>query len=256
MIGNNRQLKIIEILTSRGNITVEELAEILNVSKMTIRRDLERLKESNLLQRTHGGAFINKTLIRELSYQEKLLENREIKECIANVVLKFIKPDSTIFIDAGTTTYEVAQKLPKKGLTIITNDLRIASSVMLTENNVIFLGGRVRRDTGSTTDSHALTMLNEFNIDIAIMAASSIDGDYNLCTPELERQLLKRKATLLADKRILVTDASKFFSKSLYKICNLSDYDVVVTDFPKQKIDMTKLETVDFITVSCKIKEE
>lgn len=254
MIGNNRQLKILEILGNRGNITVDELASILKVSKMTIRRDLEKLQESNLLQRTHGGAFINKTLIRELTYHEKRLENQSVKECIAAEVLKYIKPKSTIYIDAGTTTYEVATRLPQKDLTVITNDIRIASQVMLTENTCIFLGGVVLRETGSSTDFHAVNMLENFNIDLAVMATSSIDSDYYLCTPEQGRQLIKKKAIEHSDKRILVTDSTKFFSKSLYRICNLSDFDVVITDFPKEKLDVHKLETVDFVGVSCGIK--
>ncbi|MDD3067610.1 MAG: DeoR/GlpR family DNA-binding transcription regulator [Acholeplasmataceae bacterium] len=253
MIGNNRQLKILEILGNRGNITVDELASMLKVSKMTIRRDLEKLQESNLLQRTHGGAFINKTLIRELTYHEKRLENQSVKECIAGEVLRFVKPKMTIYVDAGTTTYEVATRLPQKELTIITNDIRIASQMMLTENTCIFLGGVVMKETGSSTDFHAIDMLDNFNIDLAIMATSSIDSDLNLCTPEQGRQLIKRKAMENSDKRILVTDSTKFFSKSLYRICNLSDFDVVITDFPKDKLDVHKLETVEFVGVSCGI---
>ena len=63
MISNTRQREIIELISQKGNVTVEELAKTFNVSKMTIRRDLEKLQESNLLQRTHGGALVNKVLL-------------------------------------------------------------------------------------------------------------------------------------------------------------------------------------------------
>lgn len=71
MISNNRQLEILELLSQKGNVSVEELAEKFKVSKMTIRRDLEKLEENNLLQRTHGGALMNRVLLQEMAYNEK-----------------------------------------------------------------------------------------------------------------------------------------------------------------------------------------
>lgn len=250
MIANNRQMEILEILSEKGNVSVEELASIFNVSRMTIRRDLEKLQESNLLQRTHGGALINRVLLHEMAYHEKREEHAQAKQLIASEVIKCIKKATTIYLDAGTTTYEVAMKLPREGLTIITNDIRIAAHVMLSNNTVIFLGGTILKDTGSTNDQHAQTMLANFNIDLSVIATSSIDNKLYLCTPDHDRQMLKQIAMRQSERSILVTDSSKFFSKSLYRIANVIDFEAIITNLPKDLLQGLDLGNTEYIYVN------
>lgn len=250
MIGNNRQLEILDLLSEKGNVSVEELASIFNVSRMTIRRDLEKLQESNLLQRTHGGALINKVLLHEMAYHEKREEHALAKQHIATEAVKYVKNASIIYLDAGTTTYEVALKLPREGLTVITNDIRIAAHLMLSNNTVIFLGGMILKDTGSTTDQHSQMMLSEFNIDLAILATSSIDNKLFLCTPDHDRQIMKQIALKQSEKSILVTDSSKFFSKSLYKIAPVTDFEAIITNLPIDKLLGADLGSTEYIYVN------
>ncbi len=249
MIGNNRQLEILDILSKKGNVTVEELATILDVSRMTIRRDLEKLQENNLLQRTHGGALINKVLLHEMAYNEKREEHAVAKQHIADEAVKHIPEKSIVYLDAGTTTYEISLRLPREGMTIITNDIRIAAHVMTTNNKVILLGGVVLKDTGSVTDQYAQQMLEQFNVDVAVMATSSIDNKLFLCTPDHDRQIMKQIAMQQADKTILATDASKFFSKSLHKIASMTDFDLVITDLPLVKLEGLDLGQTEYIYV-------
>lgn len=256
MINNNRQRKIVELISQKGNVTVDELAATFNVSKMTIRRDLEKLQDENLVKRTHGGALVNKVLLHEMAYHEKREENLPIKRCIAKEAIKLIEPSKTIYLDAGTTTYEIAVNLGDMDLTVITNDIRIAAHLMLTNNKVIFLGGTVLKETGSTTDHHAINHLKEFNIDIAVIATSSIDDEMYLCTPELDRKIIKETAIHNADKTILVTDNSKFYRKSLHKIAPLSIFDVIITDLEKEKLASAHLETTEVISLLCPVEED
>lgn len=250
MIKNERQINIIEIIKQRGNVSVDDLADMLNVSKMTIRRDLEILQENNLLKRTHGGAIANRVLLHEVAYHSKREKNLDIKQRLAKEAINYIQPNSTIYIDAGTTTYEVATLLSNfSDLTIITNDMRIASHLLSSNNTIIFLGGVILRDTGSTTDYYAFKMLEDFNIDLAIMAVSSIDSSLMMCTPEQNRQQLKKKVLNMADKSILVTDSSKFFQKSLYKIGPIQLLDAVITDLELSEFDGINLEDTTIDTV-------
>lgn len=251
MISNNRQLQILEMLTDKGNVTVEELAKEFNVSKMTIRRDLEKLQENNLLQRTHGGALMNRVLLQEMAYNEKREENSEIKQCITKRALSYLGNNKIIFLDAGTTTYELAQKLPSEGLTVITCDIRIAAHLMLSNNHVIFLGGMIGKDTGSVTDIYAQEMLKKFNIDLAFLGTSSVDNEMNLCTPDINRMKMKQIALKVADKSVLLVDSSKFYSKSLYKIMNINDLDAVITDFNIANVADYDLKSTEFISVKC-----
>lgn len=250
MISNERQMKIIDIIKQKGNVAVEDLAKMLNVSKMTIRRDLEKLQENNLLKRTHGGAIANRVLLHEVAYHNKREKNLEIKQRLAKEAIKYIQPNSTVFIDAGTTTYEVAMLMSNySDLTIITNDIQIASHLLSSNNTVIFLGGVVLRDTGSTTDYYAFNMLNDFNIDLAIMAVSSIDNSFTMCTPEENRQQLKKKVLNIAEKAILVTDSSKFFQKALYKIGPIQLLDIIITDLELEEFHGINLEDTMVVTV-------
>lgn len=256
MISNNRQLEILELLTQKGNVTVEELAEKFNVSKMTIRRDLERLQENNLLQRTHGGALMNRVLLQEMAYNEKREEHADIKQCITRKALSYLENNKIIYLDAGTTTFELAQKLPTQDLTVITNDIRIAAHLMLTSNNVVFLGGMIEKETGSVTDGNAQDALQGFNIDIAFLGTSSVDNEMNLCTPDINRMKLKKVAFDVSTKTVLLVDSSKFYSKSLYKILNINDLDVVISDFDSRDLGDFDLKSTEFITIKCKKKED
>ena len=250
MIGNNRQLEILEILSEKGNVSVEELAKMFQVSRMTIRRDLEKLQESNLLQRTHGGALLNRVLLHEMAYHEKREEHAQAKHLIAQEALKCMKNASIIYLDAGTTTYELALKMPREGLTIITNDIRIAAHLMVTNNTVIFLGGTILKDTGSTNDQHAQNMLESFNIDLAVIATSSIDNKFYLCTPDHDRQIIKQLAMRQSERCILVTDASKFFSKSLYRIASITDFEAIITNLPKDQLQGFEMGVTEYIYVN------
>lgn len=256
MISNNRQLEILSLLSEKGNVSVEELATKFNVSKMTIRRDLEKLQENNLLQRTHGGALMNRVLLQEMAYNDKREENAEIKQCITRKAVTFLENNKIIYLDAGTTTYELAQKLPNQDLTVITNDIRIAAHLMLSNNQVIFLGGTIGKETGSVTDVYAQEMLKEFNIDIAFLGTSSVDNEMNLCTPDINRMKMKKIAYESANKSILLVDSSKFYSKSLYKILNINDFDVVITDFDIHELTNFDLKSTEFISVKCARKED
>lgn len=256
MISNNRQLEILELLTQKGNVTVEELAEKFAVSKMTIRRDLEKLQENNLLQRTHGGALMNRVLLQEMAYNEKREEHADIKQCITRKALSYLENNKIIYLDAGTTTFELAQKLPTQDLTVITNDIRIAAHLMLTSNNVVFLGGMIEKETGSVTDANAQDALRGFNIDIAFLGTSSVDNEMNLCTPDINRMKLKKVAFDVSTKTVLLVDSSKFYSKSLYKILNINDLDVVISDFDSRDLGDFDLKSTEFITIKCKKKED
>lgn len=256
MITNQRQMKVLEILSEKGNVNVDELAEQFNVSKMTIRRDLDKLQEENLLKRIHGGAIVHKVLLNEMAYAEKAEEHAFEKKCIAIRAADLVKKNMTIFLDAGTTTLEIAKRLPKSNIIIVTNDLRIASLLMTTDNEVIFLGGTILKETGSVTDHYAQYMLKSFNVDLSFLGTSSVDHDFNLCTPEKDRQALKQVAFEISKTNVLVVDSSKFYSRSLYKIFNIKDFDVVISDFSPRHLEGIDFDESVYIHASCEKSED
>jgi DeoR/GlpR family transcriptional regulator of sugar metabolism len=227
MLAPERQQKIINLISETGSVQVDELARVMDVSLMTIRRDLEKLRQDGRIDRCHGGAVIK----REVPYIEK--RNREIgeKQKIAEKCIEFIKKGNAVYLDAGTTTYEIA-KLVKDipTLTVITNDLEIAELLMHTNQNLIICGGSVQKSTGSLVGALANQMMENMRMDIAFLGAMSIDDEYNVLTPTMDKAVLKRTICKNAREKYLVVDSSKFGRQALIKINHLSDYTGVVTN--------------------------
>lgn len=232
MFENSRQKKIFDIVSAKGSASVDDLSSKLGVSKMTIRRDLEKLQEMDLLQRTHGGAMLPQVLFKEMTYIEKQQKNVDIKKELAKEALQYVSDNSVIYLDAGTTTLELAKLLiDYKTVVVITNDLRIASHLANAGNKVYIPGGLVSNDTGSIHSPEAIDFLSKMNIDISFLAASSVDPELNVCTPDDSKVLLKRYMIQHSPMNVLIVDSSKFSQKAVHRIFNIEEVDHVVTDY-------------------------
>src|SRR6056297_993614 len=121
MFVEERRHKIIELLSKKEKITVNELKKQFSVSDVTIRKDLNDLEKQNLLTRTHGGAIINDSVIDVPTIYKRKVINKRIKEEIGEKAANFVEDGQTIMLDSGTTTFEVAKNLNKDDLLIISN---------------------------------------------------------------------------------------------------------------------------------------
>ncbi|MBP1755038.1 MAG: transcriptional regulator, DeoR family [Firmicutes bacterium] len=227
MLPAERQLKIIDLISKNGSVQVDELAKMLDVSLMTIRRDLEKMKQEGKIDRCHGGAIVK----REVPYTEKRVLETEGKNRIAEQCLKLIKKGQIIYLDAGTTTYEIAKEIKEvPNLTVITNDLEIARLFMESNANLILCGGVVQKSTGSMIGAIANMMMDNFRVDIAFMGAQSIDDQYNVLTPTMDKAVMKQTICKNAKEKYLVVDSTKFGRQALIKINHFSDYTAVITN--------------------------
>ena len=107
MLAAERQAMIVELIRENGSVQVDELARELNVSSMTIRRDLVKLENSNMIERCHGGAVAKQ----EVAYEKKQTSNKKSKAAIAGKCAEFVHPGDSVFLDAGTTTCEIAKRI-------------------------------------------------------------------------------------------------------------------------------------------------
>jgi len=222
---------ILKMVNASGAISISELADILNVSAMTVRRDLAKLDDMGLLERTHGGAVPLHVIHGEEAYDAKVTLNHEAKKRIATTAAKLIKEGSTVYLDAGTTTYEIAQLIKgMNSMTVVTNDLRIACYLLDSDVKLIISGGDVDALTGSTQGFLSEEVLKQLRVDVSFLGASSIDDDFNLLTPSKEKASFKRATLNLAKEAYLVVDESKFHSQALYKIMNASYFTAVITN--------------------------
>lgn len=227
MLAAERHMKIIEMISESGSVQVEELAKVLDVSLMTIRRDLEKLKQEGRIDRCHGGAIIK----REVPYLEKRTLEIEEKHKIAEKCVEFIKKGNAVYLDAGTTTYEIAKLIKDNAnLTVITNDLEIAQLLLNTNVNLITVGGVVQKSTGSMIGALANQMMENLRVDLAFLGAMSIDEQYNVLTPTMDKAVMKRIICKNSKEKYLVVDGSKFGRQALVKINHLADYTGIVTN--------------------------
>lgn len=227
MLMAERQLKILGMIQDNGSVQVEELARELDVSPMTIRRDLEKLQKDGLIERCHGGA-VNKT---EVNYAVKSISNHEQKVKIARKAAEFVWEGTTVFLDAGTTTYEIAALIMElQRMTVVTNDLEIARLLKSSRVELFLCGGYVLKATGSTVGYHATQMMEKFRFDTGFFGAAAIDESFHVLTPTIDKAFLKRQLASQCRQAFLVVDDSKFNRQGINLINRLEDYTGVITD--------------------------
>jgi len=228
MLMAERQLKILNMIQHNGSVQVDELAEVLQVSTMTIRRDLEKLQQEGVIERCHGGA-VSKT---EVSYADKRVKKHDEKERIAAKAMEFIREGDVVYLDAGTTTYEIARRIMHiENMTVVTNDLEIALLMKNSKAELILCGGNVQKSTGSTYGYYATQMMGDFRFDIGFFGAAAIDEEFQVLTPTTDKAFLKRLLVRQSQRSFLTVDGSKFNQQGMNRINSLADYTAVITDY-------------------------
>jgi DeoR/GlpR family transcriptional regulator of sugar metabolism len=232
MLAEERLTKIVMILKERGFAQVEYLAQILQVSDMTIRRDLGKCQQRGLVRRCHGGAMLISVNRQEISYEDKCREHQSIKKSIAEAAAALVKEGMAVFLDAGTTTFEIAQRIKRiPHLTIVTNDVYIVHALLAFEPELIFIGGSIQKRTGSAVGGFAEQMVKSMHFDVSFFGAHSINEHFDVMTPTLEKLFLKNQLFDNSGKNYIAADHSKFNKTALYRIDSLGDYTGVITDY-------------------------
>lgn len=249
MMMAERQIKILNMIQEDGSVQVEELAKELDVSPMTIRRDLEKLQKEGLIERCHGGA-VSKT---EVAYADKSVKNHGQKVLIAVKCVEFIREGTTVYLDAGTTTYEIAKRImDMENMTVITNDLEIALLMKNSKAELILCGGYVQKSTGSTLGYYTTQMIEDFRFDTGFFGAAAISGEYYVLTPTTDKAFLKRQLVKQCRQSFLAVDDSKFYRQGMNRINCLADYTGIITDheFKEQENAALQKKGVRIISVN------
>ena len=233
MLERERLIRITKILERDKAINVEDAAKLFDVSTMTIRRDLDKISKSNdHVSRCHGGAIVLKSVQAEDGFEGKLSINVSEKRLIALKAFQLVKENDVIYIDAGTTTYELAKIINQSNLniTVILNDITIARELSRDGITVIVTGGNLQKATWCLLGNIAESVLKRFKPDIAFMGCSAIDEDFNVLTPTIEKTTMKNLVVNSSIKSYLLADKDKFYKHSPYIIYTLADFTGVITD--------------------------
>jgi DeoR/GlpR family transcriptional regulator of sugar metabolism len=232
MFSIKRHQQILQLLEDQGEVTVNELVALFEISEMTVRRDLILLEHKGLLRRVHGGAILDESRSYEPPFLMRSASHHEEKQRIGKAAAALIKNGDSIAIDVGTTTLEIARNLKgKNNLTVITPCLQIATQISDQPGiRLILTGGILRPGELSMVGHLSERVFQEFFVDKLFIAAAGIDLQVGLSEYNLEDTLVKQAMIRTAKTKILVADASKFNKVALAAICPLKMIDCVVTD--------------------------
>ncbi len=230
-----RHNQILQALKERGFVTVAGLSDVLDVSDVTVRRDLSYLEEKNLLRRTHGGATTRNHIVRDRPVSEKASQHAEEKRKIGAAAAALVEDYDRIILASGTTVREVACHLApptnRTSLTVITNAMNVALELTGAPGiEVHMLGGLVRNTSTSVAGPVAEKVLRQFTCRKLFLGVDGIDLQYGLTTSNALEAHLNMCMIEAAEQVIVVADASKFGLRSFGRICEVKQVQRVITD--------------------------
>jgi len=231
MAQETRHEMIVELLNSNGQVTVQSIAKQFAITEQTARRDLANLCSKGLATRVHGGV---KRLTSNASsdYETRRLKNIAAKSRIGRKAAQIIPNGSTVAINIGTTTEQVANALINHhDLQIITNNTNIVGIMRSAKlKSLIQVGGQIRPSDGAVVGEEAVEFISRYKADYAIVGASSIDEDGSILDFDPREVAVARAILKNARTKILVIDNSKFSVDAPVRIADLSDIHYVVLD--------------------------
>lgn len=249
MLKEERQEKILNEVALHNRVLLTDIAEILNVSIDTVRRDVKELDSDNKLKKVHGGAislgFINSSTRSANIY--KLNE----KKIIAEKGISLLKNGNVILIDGGTTCVELATQIPDElELTCFTLSLPVALELLTKPNvEVIFIGGQLSKEAQITTGANAVHNLANIQVDYGFIGTGYVDAEHGLTEFDWDIVQVKKAVISASRKAVLLSISEKLNSHHRYKTCNVSAIDTMITelDVTDERLDSLKNKNIQLL---------
>lgn len=246
----SREEEIISIVSQKKKIEVNELSKLLNVSKVTIRKDLDRLEARGLLHRQHGFALLNN--LDDINY--RLAQNYDLKRKIALEASKLVTDGEVIMIESGSTCALLAEELAfnRNDITIITNSCFIASYVRKADSvKVILIGGEYQKESQVNVGPLVKQVISEFYVDKLFVGIDGFDQRRGFTGSDITRCDTTRMLATAAQQTIVLTDSSKFSQNGVVSEFAFDEISKVYTDagiseevlnfLTEQKINVTTI---------------
>jgi DeoR family fructose operon transcriptional repressor len=229
-----RQQFILSRIRREGTVTVSQLAQELEVSDLTIRRDLDQLATKGLVERTHGGATDRRALAIEPDYPQKASEYTVEKQAIGAIAADMVEEGDTLYINSGTSTLAVIQALARqnKHITIVTNNMDAIWACKESDAiRLIVAGGVYRGRSHSVSGSLSSLIIAEINANKAIIGVDGFSPSAGLTTPILEEaETTRAMIAQTVGSVIVVATANKIGVVSNFRTVGLDQVDILVTD--------------------------
>ena len=232
MLKQERQQRLLTYVNARQRATVEELSAILEVSKVTVRRDLDELNDAGLTVKTFGGALSKDSVLSmEIPVSQKTALCIDEKRRIGAICAAMIEDGDVVILDSGTTTLEIARRLIGKQVIVITNDLNIA--FVLTPRSsvtVVMAGGIVQAGVNVTIGHETEKLFGELHANKTFLAADAWSLEHGITDRSYAQLPIKRAMLAAANKKILATDHTKCGQHVFAHVCPMAEIDTLVSD--------------------------
>jgi DeoR/GlpR family transcriptional regulator of sugar metabolism len=230
MLAEERRSRLLELVRVGRFASLPALAETLEVSESTVRRDVEYLETQGCARRIHGGVLYTGISPMLPHFDARQSMHWGQKKAIAARAVELVEDGDTILLDGGSTTYEVARLLVGRPIHVVTTSLPVANLFASdTSSDLVLVGGNICPRTGVARGPYAVEMLSKVRVRKTILSVAGINEEgffnNNLLIVEAERQMMHS-----ADEVIVVADSSKFGRQSLTHLCPLGEVDHVVVD--------------------------
>ena len=230
MLVEERRQHVLDLVSRHGFISLANLAQAIQVSESTIRRDLDHLHQQGMVRRTHGGAMFLGDASGLPTLEERLTSQIEEKRLIGQAAAARIRDGDAVLLDGGTTTLELARLLVGRSLQIVTNSLPIAQLFAnRAETDLIMLGGYVYPKTGVALGPFTVRMMEDVHVQQTLMSVGGITTkglfNSNLLLVETERKMMA-----CADEVVVLADHTKIGRQALAFLCELSQIDTLIVD--------------------------
>ena len=241
----DRNSTILNLLRMRRSMKISELQEILGVSDMTVRRCLNEMAAEGVIKRVHGGASIVDPWEKEMAFHNRVAENMETKLALARSVQPFIPEGGSIYLDGGTTCFEIAKQLSLTGkkCIVITDSIAIVRELLdkpLIDS--VLLGGRLAVDGNTLDGPVAAETAGKMSVDLAILSCDSFNDDYiqnqSLTGSQTKKVVIQRSALSMC-----VTVSNKYRKNRCFLFCEWGEIDLFITDSGLSPVAKTKIES-------------
>ncbi len=246
MLAIARRNAILELLREHQSVNVTELAAALGVATETIRRDFKEMEAAGQLIRTHGGAYITEGVQNDISVSMRSVIRQQEKKLIAQKCARFIQTGDSIFLDASTTDWFIAQELLEKHITVLTNSLKVAEILAASSTvKLILAGGNYAPRTMSFFGEQTVEDLSRYYVDKAFLSCRTVHMEYG-ATDSNEGEALARRTVLRRSRyTYLAVDHSKLDGISFLNICPLEDLTGIICDQPLSSEWQSRLKEIN-----------
>lgn len=230
----DRQTKILELLTANPDLTVRDLSSRLFVSEPTIRRDFTELAERGLLRKVHGGAIVRAGAAdREIPFLLRENERSSVKSEIGRLASEYVEDGMVLMLDGSTSAYHLVPYLSRfKDLLVVTSGAKTAVSLAEANIRTFCTGGQMIIHSFSYIGEQAEQFVRHINADLLFFSCNGLTEDGQMTERKLEEASMRRVMFERCRKKILLLDSSKFGKTAFYNMGSVSELDAIVSETP------------------------